>query len=169
MHYPTTAQHVTETRRHIGADVRVRNSRRRLAASVVGVYALMLFGSTHWPKLLLPHLPMFFSFDKLCHFSGYAVLTLLLLLMPVGLFRMPEGGYRSPAWLAALLVLLAVAAAAALDELTQPLVLRDLDPLDWAFDITGAIAALTAVAIRIGYRAACDWVARDQAPYWRIR
>jgi VanZ family protein len=123
-----------------------RASRRRLAIGVVAVYASMLILGTHWPRLQLPQLPTFFSLDKVLHFSGYGMLTLLLLSLPTGIFRRPEGGYRSPAWLAATCIFLAVACVSFLDEVTQPLVSRDMDAVDWACDVSGSLTALILVA-----------------------
>jgi VanZ family protein len=141
-------------------------ARRRLALSVVLVYSLMLFGGTHWPTVLMPKLPAFLSFDKLCHFTGYGILTLLLLLLPSGFFRQPEGGYRSPAWLAAMLILLLVAAASLLDELTQPLVGRDFEMTDWACDMSGALVALLIVTLGLMYQVFLDQL---RAAFWPYR
>lgn len=121
------------------------SARRKLALGVVCVYATSLIVSTHWPKLRLPNLPVFFSIDKVCHFSGYAVLTFLLLLLPIGLLRKPEGGLRAPAWLWSAVALLLVAFCSLLDEITQPLVQRDMDRVDWACDVGGSLFAIGVV------------------------
>ncbi len=124
-----------------------RQSQRKLALGIIGVYASMLILSTHWPRLVLPKFPKIIPFDKVCHFSGYAILMFLLLVLPTGWFRRPEGGFRPQAWFAATSLLVIVAICAAIDEVTQPLVMRDMDPLDWTSDVMGALTALTLVTV----------------------
>lgn len=124
-----------------------RDARRKLALGIVLVYACLLFASTHWPRLKLPKLPADIPVDKILHFTAYTILTLLLLTLPTGLFRLPEGGFRRSAWFVAACVVLAIATAGMLDELTQPLVGRDFEMMDWAFDVAGCLTALMLVTL----------------------
>jgi VanZ family protein len=80
------------------------------------------------------------------------------LLLPTGLFRLPEGGFRRPAWCVAAAICVVLASAGMLDELTQPLVGRDCDPFDWAFDVAGAITTLTIVTFSLAVGAMWNWM-----------
>lgn len=139
-----------------------RGSRRRLAIASVAVYMSMLVLSTHWPRLSLPKLPVPMGIDKVLHFTGYAILTLLILLTPTGMFRLPEGGVRQPAWQSAATILVLIALWGVFDEVTQPFVGRGMDPVDWSYNIAGSVTALALVSL--GYSVAWLFGRRGDSP-----
>lgn len=103
-----------------------RPSSRLLACLAVFVAAFIV---THLPpSKALPAQ----RFDKLLHFVGFTVLGMLALwqnLTPTSLPRL-----NSLLW-----IVLVVASYAAFDEITQPLVRRDCEFLDWVADSGGAV------------------------------
>ena len=98
-----------------------------------GLFWLALFAGTHIPKppdVLPPS-----GGDKLAHFGGYLVLAFLL----ATAWQLAGGiltrRHLVIAWIAAL-------GYAAFDEVTQILVGRDCEILDWIADAVGAMVGL---------------------------
>jgi len=115
--------------------------RRRLAAAA-GLYAVVLVFATHYPNpedFLGPSPPP----DKLLHFGAYGLLGLLVT-AAVLRARGPLGGRGL------LAILVVLAAAAAIDEATQPAFGRAAEPLDWVFDCIGIVAGIAAAVM-------CSW------------
>lgn len=106
-----------------------------LAIGVLACYWVAVFASTHIPRVPLP--THFNLFDKVCHFSAFALLTLLAHLAWAtrrpGLDRLP--------WKELAITMLVIAGYGALDEITQPLVGRSCELLDWAADVAGIVFA----------------------------
>ena len=98
-------------------------------------FVIALFTATHLPPSspLLPDEVL--SFDKVIHFTAYAVLAGLL----ATAWQLSSGilNARHLRW-----VWCAVAIFGALDELTQPLVGRDCGIGDWTADAAGAAAGI---------------------------
>lgn len=99
------------------------------------VYWGVLFYATHTPipPGLLPG-----QTDKAIHFTAYGLLAVLM--MTLRATRGPFG------WYSVIMRWLVLAAYGAFDELTQMLVNRSCDFVDWLFDVTGVTAGLLAVA-----------------------
>jgi VanZ family protein len=102
-------------------------------------YLVLLVVATHLPRSM-PFLPSSFNYlDKLCHFTAYALLSLLL----ATTWQLASGVLTRRhlfwAWMA-------VALFGAVDELTQLAFGRDCELSDWAADALGAIAGLIAFA-----------------------
>ena len=100
-------------------------------------YTLVLVFMTHYPKpqeLLGEDIPP----DKLLHFLAYGLLGLLV----AG--TIATAGRWSARSMA--LTTLALAAFAALDELTQPWFQRSAEPLDWVWDCIGLVVGIVVVA-----------------------
>ncbi len=108
---------------------------------ILGCYWLGLFGIMHTPKGPFPAPLLFPHQDKVVHFFGYAILAGLT----AAAAAWPTGGKWYGRWL------LIFAAYAAFDELTQPLVGRHADVLDWAADIAG-VALVFIPASRLSRR-----------------
>lgn len=103
---------------------------KRISPAVLAVYWAALFASTHVPRFSLPLEPS----DKVLHSFGFTVLAFLLALM---------WSLRGPFGLRPCLAVLAIVAAyAAFDEATQPLVHRTADAADWIADVFGSISGL---------------------------
>lgn len=100
------------------------------------ILCLITFGfaflATHLP---LTNLPKLGDYDKLLHFAGFVYLGMMAVWQVLPAQRMPE---RQRIWA----VFLVVLAYAAIDELTQPLVGRDCELLDWVADALGATAGI---------------------------
>ena len=95
---------------------------------MVVVYWLAMFAGTHYPKP--PH-TAFGNADKWMHFSAYFGLAVLLSIATA---------VRRPVSLGVALAIVALLAGyGALDELTQPLVGRDCELMDWCADVTGIL------------------------------
>ena len=98
------------------------------------VYAIALFATTHYP-LPLPLEVADINYDKLLHVATYALLGILALA-----WRRSTGavvGLHTR-----LVIFTLVVSFGALDELTQPLVNRVCDPIDWIADLCGALLAV---------------------------
>ena len=108
---------------------------RRQLWVCLAIYWLVLLLAIHWPMPFHPSHFVRFD-DKVVHFLLYGGLALVLL--PVTDFLLP--GW--PAWKRAAIVVAAVAAQGALDELTQPLTQRTTDVLDLVADTCGAVVAV---------------------------
>jgi VanZ family protein len=110
---------------------------------LLGVYSLVLFTATHWPKM--PSLNVSGK-DKTLHAVAYAILTGLLLnvLARRNWFRRGLGVAAAAVALAAII--------GALDEWTQPYAGRTCDLFDWLADTAGAatvgIAYVLALTVR---------------------
>lgn len=114
-----------------------RNSRAPrvvwLWRAAVGLYVGAMYAGTHLPVVVVRGVAP--SNDKALHFGAYCVLGLLL------------GLRLSRPLRTALLTLVAVAAWAALDELSQPLVGRSAELLDGLCDVAGAATGLLTMNI----------------------
>lgn len=103
-------------------------------------YWIFLAVVTHLPKLKLPAQAPPLA-DKYIHAAAYAVLAWLA--------WQCAATYKtrySPWFVVKLGVVLS--GYAALDELTQPLVNRSGDWVDWIFDVAGVVAVLTVMELR---------------------
>jgi VanZ family protein len=94
------------------------------------------FVATHTPPSGMPNIQVS---DKLLHFVGYLVLGSLALWQ--GLTPNIRPGRKT-----LLMTLFCLAAYAAFDEITQPLVGRACELMDWTADTGGAIMGLTLVS-----------------------
>ena len=113
-------------------------------------YLLALLIGTHLPSGT-PILPGD-NYDKLCHFSAYAILAALV----ATAWQLTAGTLtlRHLRW-----TWIAVAVFGALDELTQIPVGRDCDFWDWVTDASGAaIGLLLFVCLR-------QWIVTWKAPH----
>ena len=106
-----------------------------LSKIALGLFWLALFTGTHIPPTT--HIPLEAHWgDKVLHFSAYMMLALLLATvweLAGGVLTLRHLVF---AWLAIL-------AYGAFDELSQMLVDRDCELLDWIADATGAAVGLT--------------------------
>lgn len=101
--------------------------------TALAVYWISLFCGTHIPRLPLPS--HFNLIDKVCHFAAFAVLALLATLACAT--RRRDAGVLD--WRTLRNLLLVIAAYGAFDEMTQPLVGRSRELLDWLADVMGAL------------------------------
>ncbi|MBN2446183.1 MAG: VanZ family protein [Phycisphaerae bacterium] len=102
-------------------------------------YWIFLFCSTHFPHLSLHgEVP---GGDKTAHLVAFAILALVLWLFAETLHRPPT---RALVWKLAVII----AAYAAFDEITQPVVGRSADFADWGMDMLGSGVVLAALEIR---------------------
>ncbi len=109
---------------------------RRIALGTLAIYWLALFAGTHLPGTT----SLGFSVsDKLLHFVAYAGLGFLAV--------MAVGAMGRLRWSLLPLIFLGLAAFAAFDELTQPLVSRTADWLDWYADVAGAAVGIACGAV----------------------
>jgi len=104
---------------------------RRLLGWLCALVWLGAFAATHAPPGDVPNVG---PSDKVLHFAGYAALATPLMLLLAARGR--PGRHRAAITIGVLL------AYAALDELTQPIVGRDADILDWLCDIAGAATSV---------------------------
>lgn len=110
----------------------------RVLAAVTAAYTLVLVLATHYPRpeeLLGPNPPS----DKTLHVIAYGLLGLFVAA------TLAAAGRWS--WASAGVLLVALAAFAALDEVTQPFFGRTAEPLDWISDVVGLVAGLAVVGI----------------------
>lgn len=112
----------------------------RLLLGLLAAYWIAMFVGTH-----LPRVPKALAEqgDKLLHIGAYAGLALLLTLWRFSRGTVTPGQIVRDA--------VGIAAFAAFDELTQPLVGRFCDFWDWVADATGAVLGL-AIATGIARR-----------------
>jgi VanZ family protein len=114
---------------------------RRLFWPLFGLtacYSLLLVWATHHPKpenLLGPNPPS----DKALHFMAYGVLGFL---MAATLAASRHWSRRN-----AVVLAVALALAAVIDESTQPLFGRAAEVLDWVFDLIGIAGGMAFVTI----------------------
>ncbi|MCC6491910.1 MAG: VanZ family protein [Pirellulales bacterium] len=107
------------------------------ARTLALAYLILLFVGTHVP---MPPEQVVDMSDKLLHFSGYALLTVVVLAgweLSIGVL---EAKHYFAVWLAGTLY-------GAIDELTQPMVGRTCDVNDWAADVAGLLGGLLAFGI----------------------
>lgn len=104
---------------------------RRLVPILTIAYWITMFVATHLPADRVPRTGVG---DKTGHVVGYAGLAALLC-VSLGLRR--PGDRKVP-----VVVLVGVLLYAAFDELTQPLIGRIADPIDWLADASGAVCAV---------------------------
>jgi VanZ family protein len=117
-------------------------ARRRLLIC----YWIGIFGMTHWPDVDRLGPDPFPEFDKLVHASFYAGWGVLWF----WLVRAARGHVSRAA---AVWLLVAGAAYGAFDELSQAIVGRQPDILDWSCDMVGlavALAVLRLLQTRLG-------------------
>ena len=112
----------------------------RALGFITAAYTLLLVFATHYPK------PEYFLgtqaiSDKLLHFTAYVLLSLLA--------AATLAGYRRWRGSSVLALACALAAFAAIDEITQPLLGRAAEWLDWVFDCMGIAVGILAVAVRL--------------------
>ena len=107
-----------------------------IVAVLLVVYWLLLFCGTHIriPKGMLPG-----QSDKLIHFASYAVLGMLLMSL-----RATRGIYP---WYSVFARWFVLSGYGAFDELTQLLVNRNADVVDWLADNVGAAVGLGFVTL----------------------
>ncbi len=110
-----------------------KSATARLWLALFAGYLLALFTGTHLPPGVVS-LPGDQS-DKVLHFSAYAGLAWLLAMAWESSTGQLNGRHLWFAWLA-------IVSFAAIDEVTQLLVHRDADPLDWLADAAGAAVGL---------------------------
>jgi VanZ family protein len=122
--------------------------RLRIAILLLAAYWLLLVTATHIPKV--PEPLEFRTSDKVQHLVAYA--TLAVLAAVTWSLAWPFG------WRQALVLLALIAAHGVLDEVTQPIVGRTADVLDWFADVTGAALGLSGFLI-----------ARQALRSWRMR
>ncbi len=120
--------------------IRRRIPWRRLLVAALVVYWGALVTGTHIPHP--PRVTEADGFDKWMHLGAYLGLGVLLSAVCVT---------RRPASLQlAIRIVVVIAVAGALDEITQPLVGRDCELWDWCADLVGGLMATAAV---VGYAA----------------
>ncbi len=126
---------------------------RRSLMTAVCVYGVILIAATHWPRLDAPRIwsPLFPP-DKTLHIVAYAVLATLTMIA----FVVCPGGFRPRIWH----VLLALAGFALIDEITQPLVGRAAEPLDFVADLAGIVVGIV-IAKSVAWFA---WQYRKRSP-----
>jgi VanZ family protein len=107
---------------------------KRLALAALAVYWLALFAGTHTPRT--PHALELGGLDKWAHAGAYGGLAFLL--------AWNTALRRGFSWRAAAAIVCLLAAFGAFDELTQTLVGRDCDLLDWMADMAGTLVGLAA-------------------------
>jgi VanZ family protein len=100
-------------------------------------YWLALFAATHVPKRL--PVPRVDHWDKLAHFSAFALLALLLSAAWQSGAGQLNWRHLRAAWVVLILY-------GAFDEWTQPLVGRDASFFDWLADSLGSAVGLAAFA-----------------------
>jgi VanZ family protein len=105
-------------------------ARRLVLAACVLAWAAAL-AATHVPAGSLPRMP---ATDVVLHVTGFAGLT--------SLFVLAQAAYGVPRRRRLILTLPVMAAYAAVDELTQPLVNRVAAMGDWTADVGGAAMAI---------------------------
>ena len=112
----------------------------RVVFVMLCVYWAALFYGTHTkvPEGFLPG-----NSDKFIHFWAYAGLAILLLSL-----RVTQG---ASTLLSVLIAWFTLALYGAFDELTQLLVNRNADIVDWVCDVTGAAAGLALVTTVVWY------------------
>lgn len=106
-------------------------ARRASAVVFVAVTASWLIG-THVPP---SRLPVTGGGDKTAHFVGYALIAIS------GTWMLRQRGWSRLS--AARAVILFCLSLAAIDELTQPLVNRSAEWLDWLADLAGTLVGLS--------------------------
>ncbi len=115
-------------------NLRMSSSARATAITLLVVYWLLLFVSTHTPSGAIPHPRVW---DKLLHFSAYGGLTFLL--------AWPVTARSGPSVGTYVYLLVIAACYGAVDELGQILVPgRSAEIGDWVADMMGAVVGLAA-------------------------
>jgi len=110
-------------------------------AALCLAYLVMMTVATHLPPNRI-HVPTWrVPADKVFHFTAYAGLAFLLATLGAALWTGTPGG-RWGHLLRYAAVLPIVAVFGIIDEITQPLVGRTADPLDWIADFSGALCGL---------------------------
>ncbi len=134
-------------------EVRRQPGSNRLLTVVLAVYWLGMIFGTHYPRI--PQLAESDGVDKWMHFGAYAGLAMLL--ATVLAVRRPAPG------LIAVKIVALLAVAGAFDEITQPLVGRDCELLDWCADVVGALVGSCLIVGFAWFRRARTASSWDQA------
>jgi VanZ family protein len=113
----------------------VRFGWTRILTVGTALYWLAMFVGTHVPHP--PHALESDGADKWMHFGAY--LGLVVLLSAVLTVRRPANAFLI------IKIVALVAVVGAFDEITQPLVGRDCELLDWVADVTGALLGSSVV------------------------
>ena len=126
-------------------DTKSPGHRRFLTVAVaVAIYVGLCFVATHAPVHNVPTPDWrMIPFDKVAHFSMYALMAFLMSLM-LSMRTLYVEQTASRTWLHSLLVLGVVAVYGIFDETTQPAFGRTFDWLDWAADLVGASCGIIA-------------------------
>ncbi|MBX7166573.1 MAG: VanZ family protein [Pirellulales bacterium] len=114
---------------------------RHWARRLLATYWPAMFLATHWPKLHLDSSVALFSNDKILHCGAYALLAAL-----AGTVAWHRAESRRARLRGFLLVAVVIAAYGVFDEITQPLVMRSADLLDWCADLVGCAIGLATAA-----------------------
>jgi VanZ family protein len=111
-------------------------------AVVCVLYLALMVVATHMSlsRVAVPQWRLL-PFDKVFHFSAYAGLAFLLATLAAAIWTGTQGKRRTR-FLRYAAVLPVVALYGVIDEVTQPMVGRTMDGLDWLADITGAATGL---------------------------
>jgi hypothetical protein len=117
--------------------------RRLLVAILVTVVVLSL---THIPQAKMPQVLMAGGLDKFEHVGAYGLVALCYLLAVK----------RSAGLWVPLAIILVLAGLAAMDEVTQPLVHRSCDFMDWVSDAIGITLAWIASAAARRWKAGAN-------------
>lgn len=111
----------------------------------VAGWAGVILALSSIPNFAPPESPSELGADKMAHFGMYFVLAALAL--AAGRRSWPKANF----WLAAALVVAAVAGFGVLDEMYQRLIPgRDANALDWTADVLGAVAGVFAAGWILG-------------------
>ncbi len=108
----------------------------RWLIAATAIYWLGMFIATHVPHP--PRLTESDGVDKWMHFGAYLGLAILLSTVLVA--------RRSASRLLVIQIVALLASVGAFDEITQPLVGRDCEFLDWCADVTGALIGSSLIA-----------------------
>ena len=103
---------------------------KRLIVTATFIGAAMIL--THIPREMMPSQLQEYGVDKILHFIAYSTMTFLLVMSLRSL----------PSLRSALVILLAVSAIGAVDEITQSFVRRQTSLMDLLADVIGVVTVL---------------------------
>ncbi len=109
---------------------------KQLSLGILIAYSLFLLVMTHLP---IEQLPPTQTSDKLLHFCAYGIQGLLVSFCLIA--------FRPNRWRKLFYCFLGLCLFAALDEMTQALVGRFPEWLDWCADVVGISVGLSVVAV----------------------
>jgi VanZ family protein len=110
----------------------------RLLTVVTALYWLAMFTGTHMPHP--PRITESGGADKWMHFGAYLGLAML-----VSAVLVARRGASGTLAISIIKIVAVLAAVGAFDEISQPLVGRDCEFLDWCADVAGALVGSSAV------------------------